>query len=86
MKHSSASFNTFSPGAFASPVKKENVWLIPLFFFILNLIIKSFSVTKSSFDLDEAWHTCFSQKSLGEILKIAAPTPMARLTRHAFLD
>src|SRR5437868_9433926 len=49
--------------------------ILPWFLFILNIVIKSFSITKVSFDLDEAWHTYFSQKSLPEILKIAGTDP-----------
>src|SRR5688500_10387733 len=64
-----------SGDVFPSVINKGNAWFFPLFFFVLNLVIKSFSVTKVSFDLDEAWHTYFSQKSLGEILKIAGTDP-----------
>src|SRR5258706_1031585 len=76
MNSSFASVDNLSDGeSFALLTKKENVWFVPLLFFILNLIIKSFSVTKVSFDLDEAWHTYFSQKGIGEILKIAGTDP-----------
>jgi mannosyltransferase len=76
MNHSAESLKkNLSGGAFPSLINKGNAWFFPLFFFLLNLIIKSFSVTKVSFDLDEAWHTYFSQKSLGEILKIAGTDP-----------
>ena len=76
MNYSTGSLKkNFSGDAFVSLLNKGNTWLLPLFFFILNIIIKSFSVTKVSFDLDEAWHTYFSQKSLGEVLKIAGTDP-----------
>lgn len=54
---------------------EKKPWLIPLLFFVLNLIIKSFSITKVSYDLDESWHTFFSQKAVGEILKQAGEDP-----------
>lgn len=50
-------------------------WFIPLLFFILNLVIKSFSITRYSYDLDESWHTYFSQWNLKELLRQASDDP-----------
>lgn len=62
-------------GARESLTKKENIWLYAVLFLVLNLIIKSNSITKVSFDLDEAWHTFFSQKGIKEIFQIAGTDP-----------
>ncbi|MBK5285772.1 MAG: glycosyltransferase family 39 protein [Bacteroidia bacterium] len=54
---------------------EKSPWLIPVSFFLINLFIKSFNFTKVSYDLDEAWHTFFAQKSVSEVIRIAGTDP-----------
>lgn len=75
MSNSAGMFKKNSSGVASEHTGDERPWLVPMLFFILNVIIKSFSVTKVSYDLDEAWHTFYSQWSVSGILKQAGEDP-----------
>ena len=52
-------------------MNEKSPLVIPGLLLLFNLIIKSFSVMKVSYYLEEAWHTFFSQKYVNDVIQIA---------------
>lgn len=69
--------NTNSRSSYSNAFNRAGGYsfFIAAFLFFLNLYIKSFEISAVGFDLDEAWHSFFSQKSFSEIIRIAGEDP-----------
>lgn len=70
-------FSGSSHNQLKSPVSafRKTEFLIPVLLFLLNLVIKSFGISAISFDLDEAYHSHFSLKTIAGILQTSATDP-----------